>query len=323
MKAVFMGTPDFAVPTLEALADSDDIDLVAAVTQPDSVSKRGNGSVPTPVRVAAEERGIPVQCFETLRTSEAGDALEALEPDVIVVASYGNILTQRILEIPQYGCINVHASLLPRWRGAAPIERAILSGDELTGVSIMKMDEGLDTGSYCMQRVVQIGDMDSGELASTLAHLGAEVVVEAISAMRKGKAVWIDQDDSKSTYAAKIEKSEMMLSPGETASGNVVKVRASTDHAPARAVVCGKPSTLVKARVFDPLVEGFGAGDIGAGEVRRVRKRMLMGCADGTVMQVLSIKPDGRKEMTAADFCSGVHEMLRNGEGSWDSIDAR
>lgn len=317
-----MGTPDIAVPTLRALAGSDEVELVAAFTRPDSVSKRGNDSVPNSVKVAAEELGIPVHCPSTLRDPGAGDLVESLEPDVIVVASYGGILTQRILDIPEYGCINLHASLLPRWRGAAPIERAILSGDELTGISIMRMDEGVDTGSYCMQRVVQIGDMTTAELSRTLAQIGAEAMTEALSAIRRGTAVWIDQDDSRCTYAEKIGKDEMMLSPDLSAKDNVTRVRASTDHAPARAVVCGKPCTVVEAKVFDPLVEGFETGTVAPGEVRRMRKRMLLGCADGHTVRVTSIKPDGRREMTAADFCSGVHEMIRNREATWSAIDA-
>lgn len=332
MKTVFMGTPQFAVPIMQALAQSDKIELAAVFTQPDSVSKRGKKVVPSAVKVAACELGVPVHTPETLRAPEAGALVESLQPDVIVVASYGKILTQRVLDAPRLGCINVHASLLPRWRGAAPIERAILAGDELTGISIMRMDEGLDTGDYCMQRVVQIGSMGTEELTRALSELGRDSIVAALLAIERGDAKWIEQDNSKSTYAEKVDKAEMMLTPELDALDNVLRVRASTDHAPARAVVCGRPMAIADARVFDALaagveLDGAGAGvgaSVGAspapGMAARVRKRLLLGCQDGTCMEVLQVKPDGKKLMAASDFCAGVHDILKSGEATWEAL---
>ncbi len=317
MRAVFMGTPRFAVPIMQALAEADSIELVGVFTQPDSVSKRGRKTVPSAVKAAALELGVPVHAPESMRDPEACELLESLEPDVVVVASYGQILNRRVLDVPRLGCINVHASLLPRWRGAAPIGRAILAGDEVAGISIMRMEEGLDTGDYCMQREAKIGDMNVDELTRTLSELGRDCIVEALLAIERGDAEWVRQNDLQTTYAEKFSKAEMMLAPAMTAAQNVLRVRASNHHAPARAVVCGRSMTVEDARMFDLRPEGI---ELEAGKVVRHCKKLLLGCDGAYCMELLRVKPDGKKEMAAADFCAGVHEMLKNGTATWEAL---
>ncbi len=317
-----MGTPQFSVPILQALEQCEDIELVGVFTQPDSVSKRGHKTVPSPIKYAATELGLNVYTPHTLKDQEAHGTIKELNPDAIVVVSYGNLLTQDVLDIPHYGCINVHASLLPRWRGAAPIERAILAGDELTGISIMRMEVGLDTGSYCMQKVVKIEDKDCLELTYALSKVASESIVDVLFAIEKGEVTWIEQDDSKSTYAQKIEKAEMMLSPQMSAYDNVLRVRASTEHAPARVVVCKRPMAVVSAKVFDPLVEDIDISGInlGEGKAARVNKRLLLGCKNNTYIEILWVKPDGKKQMSASDFCAGVHEQLKSANATWEAL---
>ncbi len=322
MRVIFMGTPQFSVPIMQALAQANDVELVGVFTQPDSVSKRGHKTSPSPIKFAAAELGLCVHTPHTLKDEDVLNTIKELNPDAIVVASYGNILTQDVLDIPRYGCINVHASLLPRWRGAAPIERAILAGDELTGISIMRMESGLDTGSYCLQKVVQIEDKDSSELTNSLSRVASECIVEVLFAIQKGEVTWIEQDDSKSTYAKKIDKAEMMLSPKMCAYDNVLRVRASTEHAPARGIVCNRAMAITSARIFDPLVEDIdiSGANLGEGCVARVSKRLLLGCTNNTYIEILTLKPDGKKQMQASDFCAGVHELLKSGNATWEAL---
>lgn len=316
MRIVYMGTPEFSVPCLQVLAGNPDLEVVAVLTRPDSVSKRGKKPVPSPVRVAAEELGIPVLTPPTLKDPEVTDQIAALAPDAIVTASYGNIVPRDILAIPRLGCFNVHASLLPRWRGAAPIERAILSGDEVTGVSIMRMGEGLDTGDWCLQEPLAVGSMDRNELSGALARLGARMMSDALGSIGRGEATWNVQDDARATYAAKIAKGEILLSPELAPVQNVVRVRASSMHAPARAVVCGRPLTVLRAQV--PTELGPGVSIPAPGEVVAFGKRLLLG-AEGGMFELLQLKPDGKKEMDAASFLAGVHAHLKSGEAAWEA----
>ncbi|HET8818247.1 MAG TPA: methionyl-tRNA formyltransferase, partial [Xanthomonadaceae bacterium] len=185
MRIVFAGTPDFAVPSLRAVLDRGEV--VAVYTQPDRPAGRGRGLQASPVKIEALARGIPVLQPETLRTQVSRDALRALQPDVMVVVAYGLLLPPKILEIPRHGCWNVHASLLPRWRGAAPIQRAIEAGDRETGVCLMQMEQGLDTGPVLLCRKTPIGaDETGGQLHDRLAKLGAQVLSDGLGLLRAG-----------------------------------------------------------------------------------------------------------------------------------------
>ena len=296
MRIVFMGTPAFAVPSLHALAGAHDVRLV--LTRPDAVRGRGRRLEPSVVKAAATELGIDV--LEAKRiTDEVMDAIRAAEPDVIVVAAFGCILPDAVLTAAPLGCVNVHASSLPRWRGAAPIQRAILSGDARAGVSIMRVVHDLDAGAYCRQADVEVGEKSCPQVMGELAELGARELLTALDQMADGTAEWVEQDESKVTYAKKIEKAEMLLDPAATALDNRRRVQTSLDAAPARMAVAGKGVRVLAARVVE---EG-----VAQGEVLVRHGRVIAGCADGAI-ELLRVKPDGKREMEASAWAAGLHQ---------------
>ena len=216
MRLAFMGTPEFAVPSLDALVAAGH-EVVAVYTQPPRPANRGKKLTPSAVQTRAEELGLPVRSPLSLRTAEAQAEFAMLELDAAVVAAYGLILPQPILDAPKYGCLNVHGSLLPRWRGAAPVQRAILAGDRTTGVMVMQMEAGLDTGPVRATTEIEIGSKTTGELTAELAELGAELMVIVLQDMQAHPAVAQSEDGV--TYAAKIDKSETRIdfsAPAET-----------------------------------------------------------------------------------------------------------
>lgn len=294
MRIVFMGTPEFACPSLSAVSKSHDV--VRVVTRPDAVRGRGKRLEPSPVKALAGELGLAVTEASRM-TPEVMDELRAAKADLCVVAAYGCILPDELLEMFPLGCVNVHASLLPRWRGAAPIQRAVLEGDELAGASIMRVVHELDAGAYCAQVSTAVAGKTSSELLDELGHLGAEALVEAIGRIADGMAVWTEQDESLVTYAHKIEKAEMRLDPADGALANVRRVLASTDAAPARCEVAGKGVRLMRARTCDDA--------LAAGEVLVSHGRVALGCADGA-LEVLDVKPDGKREMQASAWAAGL-----------------
>ncbi|MBI5182332.1 MAG: methionyl-tRNA formyltransferase [Nitrospirae bacterium] len=208
MKIVFMGTPEFAVPSLNALLSSKK-EIAAVVTQSDKPSGRGKRLMPPPVKAAALNSGIRVLQPERIKDEAFVNTLKEINPDVIVVAAYGKILPAKILHLPKYGCINVHASLLPRYRGAAPINWAIINGEKETGITIMQMDEGLDTGSILLQKGIEITKEDTaGTLSNKLSKMGAELLIEGLNAIEKGEIKPITQDNSKASYAPMLKKED-------------------------------------------------------------------------------------------------------------------
>lgn len=294
MRIVFMGTPEFACPSLSAMSKSHDV--VRVVTRPDAVRGRGKRLEPSPVKALAGELGLAVTEASRM-TPEVMDELRAAKADLCVVAAYGCILPDELLEMFPLGCVNVHASLLPRWRGAAPIQRAVLEGDELAGASIMRVVHELDAGAYCAQVSTAVAGKTSSELLDELGHLGAEALVEAIGRIADGTAVWTEQDESLVTYAHKIEKAEMRLDPADGALANVRRVLASTDAAPARCEVAGKGVRLMRAMTCDDA--------LAAGEVLVSHGRVALGCVDGA-LEVLVVKPDGKREMQASAWAAGL-----------------
>lgn len=208
MRIIFMGSPDFAVPTLDALASAGH-ELVAVYTQPPRRAGRGKSERPTPVALRAETLGIPTHWPTSLRDERAQKEFAGLRPDVAVVAAYGLILPQPILDVPAHGCLNVHASLLPRWRGAAPVQRAIMAGDQTTGVTIMQMEAGLDTGPMFLSREVEINGKNAAQLTEELAQLGAAMMVEVLADLPRFRP--IPQPEEGVTYAAKISKEESRI----------------------------------------------------------------------------------------------------------------
>ncbi|MGI9373239.1 MAG: methionyl-tRNA formyltransferase [Hyphomicrobiales bacterium] len=211
LRAIFMGTPDFSVPVLAEIVGAGH-DVVSVYSQPPRRSGRGMSERPSPVHAFAEKMGLEVRTPTSLKSDEEQQGFAALEADIAVVVAYGLILPKAILEAPELGCLNAHASLLPRWRGAAPIQRAIMAGDEETGICIMQMDEGLDTGSVCLMEKMSIGtDMTAGELHDGLSHSAASAMGRALGAAERGLLTATPQAQTGVTYAAKIDKSEARI----------------------------------------------------------------------------------------------------------------
>ena len=296
MRVVFMGTSSFAVPSLRSLADRHDV--VAVFTQPDRPQGRGRRMTPSPVKEAAIDLGIPVHQPTSLRDSDVIETLESYFPDVICVAAYGVILPAEVLEIPEYGCLNVHASLLPRHRGAAPIHRAVLAGDEFVGVVTMQMEEGLDTGPYTSQRSIPVDDRTVDELTAILGDLGGEALIGTLDSIRDGDVQWTVQDDAEATYAEKISASDVALQPDLTVLHALRRVRASTSSA--KAIVC------LGDRSVQVLSASASDTDLLPGQISTDSGGLDLGFADGSV-RLLEVKPAGKAAMPADCFARGAH----------------
>jgi len=290
LRVVFMGTPDFSVPTLARLAEEGH-DIVAVYTQPPRPAGRGMADQPSPVHEKARELGITLVMPETLKIPAAEKLLASHDADVAVVVAYGLILPKAILDAPRHGCLNLHASALPRWRGAAPIQRAIMAGDKETAMMAMRMAEGLDTGPVCMAERVAIGaDETAGELHDRLAVTGATLMARALRALEAGSLACAPQDEDGATYAKKIEKTETRIDwarpatevhnkirglspfpgawfemPGGASSGERVKIL----HA-SRAPGSGAPGTILR---LDPLAIACGDGAVAPRELQRAGKK--------------------------------------------------
>lgn len=317
MRVVFMGTPKLAADILVKIAQQHEV--VCVYTRPDAVRGRGAKLEPSSVKAAAERLGIPVRTATSLRDAEEQAHLAELAPDAICVAAYGCILPREVLEIPRYGCLNVHASLLPRWRGAAPIERAILAGDEQTGVCIMRMEEGLDTGPYCVRRATEVEGKSAAELTDELANLGARALLTGLSVVEQGGAEWTFQDDAAATYAEKLAKDELYPDPAEPAAAMVRKVLASSEAHSARAVIAGRSATVERVALPDDERAAALCDGLEQGAVRFAAKRLFLGTGDGAV-EVLSLKPDGKKSMDARAFAAGV-QGIKAGGCTWGRVD--
>ena len=311
LRAVFMGTPPFAADILEDVSSR--VEVVCVYTQPDRVRGRGNKTVPSAVKVKAQELGLPVRTVSSFKDPTSVEELASLKPDVICVAAFGAILPKAVLDIAPLGCVNVHGSILPRWRGAAPIERAILAGDAEAGVSIMRMEEGLDTGDFCICRKISIEDRSAEELTGELASLGAGALITAREQLRSGAIHWTKQDESQVTYAQKIAKHELDISPDQDAACAARRVQASSAAHPSKCILGNRTVTVLTAKVVEQ-----DASDVpAAARVRFAQERLLLGCAEGA-LEVLSLKPDGKRAMTAQQFAQGMPGLK---EGiSWEAL---
>ena len=256
----------------------------------------------------AEELGIPVFMPETLRDPQAVERLRAFAPDAIVVAAYGVLLTREVLNIPRYGCINVHGSLLPRWRGAAPVQRAILDGDDIAGVCIMQMQEGLDTGPYLTVASVEIANKTTEELLGQLAELGGRGLVDALAQIEDGSYEWVEQDEELVTYAEKVSKDETLLRPGLTSVEFLRRVQASSPRTPSLSIVCGKRVTILRAHPADHVLE--------QGEVVLERKHIFLGLK-GRAVELDYVKPESKREMPAKAWIAGLHNTK---DLSWEVL---
>lgn len=299
-----MGTPFYAVPTLEALNDHHEV--VGVFTRKDAPSKRGKDLVPCEVKQRALELGLRCESPATLRNEAALSLISEMKPDIIIVAAYGMILPKDVLDIPRYGCVNLHASLLPRWRGAAPIQRAILADDEIVGVVLMRMEEGLDTGDFALAQSVDVGEKSTEELTKELGEKAAKIALEGIQKIAEGTLEWTEQDETLVTYADKILKSDVSLSPKLTAHECAKRVRASNHSAPARLILGDKTITVVMAQPITPDDSRISSESVfAAGSVCISKKIVALRCSD-TFLELLTVKPEGKKEMSARDFGLGL-----------------
>lgn len=295
MKIVFMGTPDFAVPCLEALIKSG-YDVCGVFTQPDKPKGRGYALAPPPVKVTALENNIPVYQPTTLKDGEALTILNELSPDCIVVVAYGKILPKDILDLPRYGCINVHASLLPKYRGAAPIQWSVINGETETGVTTMYMDVGLDTGDMIMKKSCEIGENETaGQLHDKLSSLGAQLIVDTVKALENSSATREKQDDSQSCYSPMLDKSLCRIDWNQTAQQVHNKVRGLSPWPVAVASINGK-----KVKIHQTVK----CADSGTpGEIISLSP-LTVACGCGSVI-INELQLEGKKRMDSGSFLNG------------------
>ncbi len=305
MKILFMGTPDFAVFSLRALVEAGE-NVIGVLTQPDKPKGRGYNLMPSPVKVYATEQNIPIFQPVTLRDGAFADQLESLNPDIIVVVAYGKILPKYVLDYPKHGCINIHGSLLPKYRGAAPMQRAIMEGEKLSGITSMYMAEGLDTGDMLLTSEVEIAEEDNFEnVHDNLGLAGAKTLLETIALAKVGKLVPIKQDDSLATYAHKIEKEECLIDLSNNAKVLHDKIRGMSPFPLAYTILPnGKKLKIVKATY--KLQEH----NYATGEVVSLDKNGVKVAVGGGFLILITMFPEGKKAQSASDMINGrqIHE---------------
>lgn len=297
---VFMGSPDFALPSLRALTQH--YHVVGVVTQPDRASGRGRELKPPPVKTLALELGLPIIQPQKLREPEAMAQLQAWNPDLIIVAAFGQILKKDVLDLPRFGCVNVHASLLPRWRGAAPINAAILAGDEETGVTIMQMDVGLDTGPMLAKRSIRLNPDDTaGSVFQALSTLGADLLIETLPDYMEGKIIPQPQPEDGATYAPMLKKEDGRLDFSKPAAELERRVRAMNPWPGAFMELDGAILKVHRARVAE--------GNASAGQRLVVQNQPAVG-AGGGILILDEVQPAGKKPMSGTSFLVGARNWL-------------
>ena len=300
MKIMFMGTPEIAATCLDALIKSGE-DIIAVITREDKPRGRGNVMTPTPVKSLALEHGIPVHTPKTLRDDEFHSLLYKFAPELIIVVAYGKILPEDVINYPKYGCINAHVSLLPKYRGAAPMQRAIMEGEKETGVTIMYMDAGLDTGDIITSEAFPISKDDNFETVhDRSAEVGARLLIDTVEAMRCGTVTRTPQDDSLATYAKKVEKEDARIDFSLSAEAVDFRIRGVTPIPGAFAYLDGKMLKICRESVCDgrgEIGEVIGIDGVGEGS-------FTVACADRAI-KVTSVIPEGKGRMSAGDFIRG------------------
>lgn len=298
MKIIFAGTPHFAVTALEALFETNH-EIVAVLTQPDRPSGRGLQLAPSPVKQFAMANNLTILQPLTLKNTVIQQQLAAFNAEVIVVAAYGLILPLPVLQMPKYGCLNIHASLLPRWRGAAPIQRAILAGDAETGITIMQMDEGLDTGKMLLKKTCKINKIDTGQtLHDKLAKLGAQAITEILNILKQSSSPGIVQDETQATYAAKLNKTEAVLNWMQSAEQINRAIRAFNPVPGAYSYI---NATKIKIWQACEVEEIKGA----PGTIVEINKKGIqVACGEGTLNLEFLQKPNG-KSISSFEFSKG------------------
>ena len=311
MRVVFLGTPEFAVPSLNALATEHGV--VAVFTQPDRPKGRGNHLAESPVKIAAAALGIPVHQPERVRRAPNPELLASFGSDLMVVVGYGQIIPQQIIDLPKHGILNVHASLLPKYRGAAPIQWAIANGEKRTGVTIMQIDAGLDTGDMLLAHLLAIEpDETAPELSSRLAPLGANLLLEAIRAVEAGTIHREKQNDAEATLAPILKKEDGLIDWLRPARVIYDRLRGFIPWPGAYTTFRGGPLLLTRARPIDH------DGTLTPGHIRTNNRRLLVGCGDGTTLEMLEVQLPGKSRMSAEAFLNGYRpdESQRLGEQS-------
>lgn len=298
MKIIYMGTPDFAVGPLKALIEAGH-EVCAVVTQPDRQKGRGKEMAPSPVKECAMEYGIPVLTPVKIKEAEAIEELKKYPADIFVVAAFGQILSEEILNMPKYGCVNIHASLLPKYRGAAPIQWSIIDGEKETGVTIMQMDKGLDTGDILFQKKVPITEEETGaSLFDKLAEAGAQLIVEALAKIEIGEVNPVKQDDNNSCYAKMLSKSIGKIDWNKSAVEIERLVRGLNSWPSAYTEYKGKQLKIWKAEVL-PHIEG------NPGTIAKVTKDAVIVCTKEGALSLLEIQLEGKKRMSTKEFLLG------------------
>ncbi len=299
MRIIFMGTPDFSVPCLEALIKSDN-EVVGVFTQPDKPKGRGYELTPPPVKICALNNNLPVFQPVSMRNGEALEIINSLDADLIIVVAFGKILPKEILESVKYGCINIHASLLPKLRGAAPIQWSILNGEKETGVTSMQMDVGLDTGDMLIKRAIDIDEnITAEELFDKLSEMGAEVLIETIEALKNNELKPEKQDDSLSNYAPIITKEICPIDFTKSAQEIHNKVRGLYSWPIATTVINGKKFKIHKSKILTEIFAG------NPGEIVDNSNRLVIMCGDGNCVEILEIQAEGKKKMDTQSFLRG------------------
>lgn len=305
-RIIFMGTPDFSVPALQGLIDGPD-EVVALVSQPDRPKGRGKKVAPTPTKIVAEAAGIPVLQPTRIRTEEFADTLRSFSPDLIVVAAYGRILPASILELPPLGCINIHGSLLPRHRGAAPIQWAVLSGDREAGVTIMQMDEGMDTGAMLLPASIPVTeDETAGGLFKKLSVLGGKALADALDLLRQNKLPPIEQDHSLATEAPPLKKEEGLIDWTRPASELHCFIRGMDPWPTAYSFLNGKRFRFFSPRISDQK-NSLPPGSI----VSADKNGLLVTAGEGTLL-IQELQPEGKKRMSVEAYLCG--QKLSSGQ---------
>jgi len=298
MRIIFMGTPEFAVPCLKSLLDAGH-DVCAVFTQPDKPKGRGYALTPPPVKELAVQHGIEVFQPITLRTAEAAETVRVLNPEVIVVVAYGKILPKEILDIPALGCINVHASLLPKYRGAAPIQWSVINGDKVTGVTTMYMAEGLDTGDMLLTDKTEIGsDETSGELHDRLSLMGAQLIVKTLHAVENRTAKRIPQTDENTCYAPMLSKELSRIDWSKQANEIHNLIRGLSPWPTASTIYNDKILKVHRSKIVD----GY-TGNVG--QIADLTGPFIVCCGEGTAIELVEVQYEGGKRMGGKDFLRG------------------
>jgi methionyl-tRNA formyltransferase len=297
MNLVFMGTPDFAVPALQALLSAGH-SVLGVFCQPDRPKGRGHKLCPPPVKEEALKHGIPVYQPQSVKNGEALEILKNLNPDCIVVVAYGKLLPKEILTLPKYGCVNIHASLLPKYRGAAPIQWAVLNGDEKTGVSTMQMDEGMDTGDILLTDEMEIPwDMTAGELFEALSPMGAELILKTLKGLEDGSITPIPQNHEAATHAPMLDRSLSALDWSRPAKELHNLIRGLNPWPSAKTQINGKAMKIHASQVLGPC-KGV------AGQLME-EKQLVVCCGDGVALRLTQVQLDGARRMGDEDLLRG------------------